>query len=304
MQRAIRTEDSDAVEQLTRRIEEAQKLQELMKDVNEAMRRTKKQGEAAQVLAMAEVLTLKLGYDADRARARAMELLKPDFCGRQGFASYELTNNNANIRRMQQRIETIQQVQATPETTLEGKHARYEDCPGENRVKLFFPGKPSVDVRTKLKGCGFRWAPSVGAWQAYRNYRSLSIAREVAGLVDVSEPVTTTGTEPEPDAFAQTCPEFQAEIRRLAEQCGRPVSSVFALWSQYSEQCRTSDQSALLSEFKDWYKVDLQPIDRPECPPVVQPGAFTSQNVDKVLESMTEELCYEAGVSKEEAGIS
>jgi hypothetical protein len=35
----------------------------------------------------------------------------------------------------------------------------------DNRVQIVFPGKPSSEVRARLKAHGFRWAPSVGAWQ-------------------------------------------------------------------------------------------------------------------------------------------
>jgi len=32
-------------------------------------------------------------------------------------------------------------------------------------------------VRTKLKSCGFRWSPTLGCWQAYRNSGSLEVAK-------------------------------------------------------------------------------------------------------------------------------
>ena len=31
--------------------------------------------------------------------------------------------------------------------------------------QVFFDGKPDADTRAELKSSGFRWAPSVGAWQ-------------------------------------------------------------------------------------------------------------------------------------------
>ena len=33
------------------------------------------------------------------------------------------------------------------------------------RLKLFFDGKPSSDIRDALKSNGFRWAPGSGCWQ-------------------------------------------------------------------------------------------------------------------------------------------
>lgn len=47
---------------------------------------------------------------------------------------------------------------------------------------VFFPTKPDEAVRGRLKSHGFRWAPSIGAWQAYRNVRALAFAKEAAGV--------------------------------------------------------------------------------------------------------------------------
>ena len=143
-----------------------------MKAANAAIRQNAKEGPEAQVAAARRA-------GASR-RTSPRTLLQPDFCGRIGFPDYELTNNNANIRRMRERLAGIERAQATPETVREGKEARLEDCPAENRVRLFFPGKPGLELRVKLKANGFRWAPSLGCWQSYRNPRSLQIAAEIA----------------------------------------------------------------------------------------------------------------------------
>ena len=37
----------------------------------------------------------------------------------------------------------------------------------ENRLQLFFPGKPDAGIRGDLKRAGFRWSPSNGCWQAH-----------------------------------------------------------------------------------------------------------------------------------------
>lgn len=165
--------DADASERLAARIREAEELQIRMKAANVAIRKHRKAGPEAQVAAL-----VALGF----TEGRAARLLEADCCGRIGFADFELTNNNANIRRMKARLAIVEKAHAAPVTEQEGRHARLEDCPAENRVRLFFPDKPDADTRATLKQSGFRWAPSLGCWQAYRNSRTIPTARQIAGL--------------------------------------------------------------------------------------------------------------------------
>lgn len=51
------------------------------------------------------------------------------------------------------------------------------------------PPVPSTDEGTSMqKGSGFRWAPSLGAWQAYINHRTLELARSFVACVDTPHP--------------------------------------------------------------------------------------------------------------------
>ena len=169
--RPIMAGDADAIERLEAKIAEAEKLQSEMRAVNSAIRRNVKKGEDAQVAAMLAACP-KLG------EARARLLLKPDFVGRVGFADYELSNNNANIRRMKERVEGLRRTKGATPTTLRGENGvLYEDCPADNRVRLFFSQIPDLATRTRLKSQGFRWTPSLRCWQAYRNPVSLERAK-------------------------------------------------------------------------------------------------------------------------------
>lgn len=169
---AIMSSDPNAPERLRAKLDAARDMQELMKRTNAAIRKHAKAGHAAQVEALRA-----LGMSQNLAEAT----LKPDFAGRIGFADYQLKNNGAEIRRLETRLEIIERNKATTATEIKGSNARLEDAPAENRVRLFFPFKPTIDVRDRLKRHGFRWSPKSGAWQAYRNTASLAIAHEVAG---------------------------------------------------------------------------------------------------------------------------
>jgi hypothetical protein len=169
--RPIMSGDDNALERLQKELDQCQKLQAAMKAGNKIIR-NKKLNDDQKVSELC-----KLGLRESTAR----ESLKPDFCGRIGFADYQLSNNSANIRRIKQRIETISTAKETPDSTIEGQNATLDDCPADNRVRLTFPGKPSEEIRTALKKAGFRWSPTLGVWQAYRNAWSIETAKKIAG---------------------------------------------------------------------------------------------------------------------------
>lgn len=196
--RAIMAGDADAIDRLTVKIESAERAQNQMKAANKAIRSNAKQGEAHQVAALMDI-----GF----SERQSIELIKPDYCGRIGFASYQLTNNNANIRRMKERLEQISKAQAQEVESVECSNGvTLEDDAPANRVRLYFPGKPSEEIRDELKSSGFRWAPSVGAWQAYRNYRTLATAKRMAG-----EPVQAEENDQDAAPEAETVPMVESE---------------------------------------------------------------------------------------------
>lgn len=177
--RAIYAGDGDALERLESRISAAESLQARMRETNAAIRRTKKAGPQAQFAAL-----LAMGYQ----EMTAHRLLTPDFAGRVGFPDFELTNNGANIRRMRARVEQISRMQAAPSRDVSGTVARVEDAPADNRVRLFFPGKPDESTRAQLKANGFRWTPTLGCWQAYFSESARHLARAIAGVKESEVP--------------------------------------------------------------------------------------------------------------------
>jgi hypothetical protein len=169
----IMSGDADAVERLQVEIVKAEQAHARMKAVNAAIRKARAHGAYSLQEAQSDALKA-LGCTSEQAR----QLLAPDFMKRIGFPSYAINNSGAEIRRMKERLATLQVAKATPDAVSSGANGvRFEDSPADNRVRLFFPGKPADQVRTELKAHGFRWAPSLGCWQAYRNPRSLEHAK-------------------------------------------------------------------------------------------------------------------------------
>lgn len=163
----ISSDDPQAVEKLEAKLATLEKHQEMMKAANAAIRMKDP--------AKGDAKLAELGYTPeDIAKLRA-----PDFCGRIGYPAYELQNNNANIRRIRGRIaEPKKRTESTPEG-WEFDGGRVVVNTAENRLQIIFDGKPNADIRTELKGEGFRWAPSQGAWQRQLTDNAMRAARRL-----------------------------------------------------------------------------------------------------------------------------
>lgn len=90
------------------------------------------------------------------------------------YPSFLLTNNNANIRRTRQRLDDLKNRAEFVGWTFPGGEAKINEA--ENRLQLLFDEKPSEEQRRALKGEGFKWAPSQGAWQRQLNQNAIRAA--------------------------------------------------------------------------------------------------------------------------------
>ena len=163
----ISSDDPQAVEKLEAKLAALEKHQEMMKAANAAIRMKDP--------AKGDAKLAELGYTPEDIA----KLREPDFCGRIGYPTYALQNNNANIRRIRGRIaELKKRTESTPEG-WEFDGGRVVVNTTENRLQVIFDGKPDADVRTELKGEGFRWAPSQGAWQRQLTDNAMRAARRL-----------------------------------------------------------------------------------------------------------------------------
>ena len=104
------------------------------------------------------------------------------------FTSYALSGNNQEIHRIRGRIEELKNKSEYAGWTFEGGRAEANET--ENRLQLFFDGKPSDEQRRELKKHGFKWAPSQGAWQRQLTKNAI----HSAGYMDFIKP--TDGKTP------------------------------------------------------------------------------------------------------------
>ena len=149
----IKSDDERAIEKLEEKLEDLKGTQERMKAANKAIRM--KDTEAG------DDALREMGYSEEAIK----QLREPDFCGRLGYPGYLLTNNNANIHRVEERLNRLKAVKEKGSSEQEFGTFKVVENTEAMRYQIIFDGKPDTEVRTLLKSNGFKWAPSQGAWQ-------------------------------------------------------------------------------------------------------------------------------------------
>lgn len=165
----IFSDDDDAIEQLQAKIDAAEQLQQRMKAANAIIRKEPKYKSTPEKLAS----LVALGF----SETTAARLFGEDFLGRVGFEDYRLKNNNANIRRMKQRIEQIKTMNTRKEKAEESPNG--VTIEGGAYVRVTFAEKPLRMVLDALKDAGFRW--SGGCWVGARQDLPNSV-RDMLGI--------------------------------------------------------------------------------------------------------------------------
>lgn len=174
----ISSDDPDAIEKLKEQLANVRAKQDVMKKAN-ALIRKHKGDEATQVAAIAAL--------DDFTEAEARELVKPDFCGRVGFPAFALSNNNANARRIEQRIKELERMRARESVEHEGNGYTYREDTDENRAMFIFPGKPDPETRSLLKHHAFTWSPSRNAWVRKLSNAAIYAAERVREKLDAAK---------------------------------------------------------------------------------------------------------------------
>ena len=169
----ISADDPEAVAKLKEKVERLEQDQEKMKAGN-AYYRKHKTLEGCPLLSQDEIEKLK-AVMARNWRANP----KP-------YESYALTNNSAVIRQTKKRIEELSQ---KAETEYEGwafEGGEVKINREANRLQVFFDEKPDRDTCSAMRHSGFKWAPSIGAWQRQLNDNAIYAAKHLDCLRPLS----------------------------------------------------------------------------------------------------------------------
>lgn len=167
---AISSDDPQAIQKLTDRLDKLVEMQEFMKAANQCIDKKDKAG----------FLRLSFG-----TKSLWLTLTHPEGHNRIGFPQYTLTNNNAIIRRIRLRLRGLQKIagQVTTEDTVKG--VRVVQNAKAIRLQLIFPSKPSDEVRRRLHRVHcFRCFVKDKAWQRLLNPQSIHEAKAFLNWYD------------------------------------------------------------------------------------------------------------------------
>ena len=162
----IRSDDPKATEKLTEKLESCQKQQEFMKTVNSYYR---KNGTVHGCPGVSDLQANKLDDKVINSR----------FNTNVPFLSFELSNNNAEIRRLKSRISQLKENKDVGFVGWDFNGGKAVANTSNNRLQLVFEEKPSAEQCNVLKHNGFHWSPKEQAWQRMLNDNAIYAASRI-----------------------------------------------------------------------------------------------------------------------------
>jgi GNAT superfamily N-acetyltransferase len=191
---------NDELDKAVSDLHKAETLQETMKKAN-AIIRSKKN------------VTERLISEAGMSESSALKAQQPDYAGRIGFATYQLTNNNASIKRLQERVKMLEKKVEGAKAAESGAEEKYTFDGGvikvnyeEDRVQILLDSvradKPMYQMFRKN---GYVFSPTNKAFQrkitpqAIRNAVQLMKATKVSSEPKIEKEIVKTEEVFEPN---------------------------------------------------------------------------------------------------------
>lgn len=172
---AIYLEDEDSIERLQEKVEQLSKYQEQMKAGNKIIRSKK----------LSEIEKLDQLKELGLSDETALKYMQPWYYGSKGFPSFMLTNNNARLNNAKERLAKAEKLKSAESKEYVINDIKVVENTTENRLQLFFDGKPSDEIRTELKRNAFRWSPYNCCWQSYLNRYQIDRAKTILNKIQV-----------------------------------------------------------------------------------------------------------------------
>ncbi|WP_027184822.1 PLxRFG domain-containing protein [Desulfovibrio inopinatus] len=230
----IEVGEVDAVAKLESRIAEMRKQQEYMKDVNVRYRKAKGDIDS---------------MDVDEKTKKVLRLWQANHekaLGDSPFPAYMLSNNLANIKRLEKRLAESRALSENIREPLVFDGGEIIDNVNENRVQIYFDEKPPVEMRESLKKHGFRWAPRNQVWQRQRTAEALKVAIEL--------------TEADADAENKSqSPQYREAVKKSPDTVKKYPDTVPTESGHSSEALNKKDGEAGNGE--ETFRLEDAPID-------------------------------------------
>lgn len=175
---AISSDDPEAVQKLTEKLNRLKESQAFMKKVNAYYRKH-------QTCCGCEGVSPEKAAELDERMANAYSWENAP------YPPYLLSNCNQEIHRVEKRIEQLSHAKEGGFQGWEFDGGKVVANSEKNRLQVFFDSIPPEEVRTALKGHGFHWARSEGAWQRQLSQNAVYSARRIPAIrpIDGSDPL-------------------------------------------------------------------------------------------------------------------
>jgi len=175
----ISADDPEAVNKLKAKLKRLERFQETMKAVNAYYRKNKTMDGCPHLSA----------EDIEKLKAEMARSWRAD---PRPYESYALSNNNAAIRQVKGRIEELEKQAETVYMGWDFDGGFVDVDRAANRLQVFFDDKPDREICSAMRHNGFRWAPSVGAWQRQLNSNAIWAADRLECIRPLSGELPST----------------------------------------------------------------------------------------------------------------
>lgn len=166
--KTIYSNDEFAIEKLQNKLKDLEENQEEMKQANAYFKKNK---------------TMKEFKDITDEEAEKIDIFINKSYEKKPYETYQLQNNNANIKNTKERIEKLLKLKASTNEYEKIDGIEIKENKELMRIQLIFNGKPSEEIRDLLKSKGFHWSPKESAWQRQLTDNAIKTTKKIIEIL-------------------------------------------------------------------------------------------------------------------------